>query len=265
MGKDALTAKVTQGDSTSMDLRLIPEFDGTSQAVEEWLAKLELTCKLRGITELHTVVPLRLTGGAFAVYQQLTTANKEEYVKIKEALLAAFAADKFIAYEQFIARKLQDGEPVDVYLADLRRLAELFGGISDSALSCAFVAGLPEASRHILRAGSRMESLDINQLLQRARAVLANDNPEVGASTHFTCATRCTASAPTDPGSLRCLACNQPNHYARDCLAGRRGRRGGRSSVRCFACGRRGHIASMCSGNASGEVERAPASSPDRQ
>ncbi|MPC58706.1 hypothetical protein E2C01_052713 [Portunus trituberculatus] len=62
-----------------MDLRLIPEFDGTSHAVVEWLEKLELVYKLQGITELHTLVLLRLTAGAFSVYQQLTSSEKEEY------------------------------------------------------------------------------------------------------------------------------------------------------------------------------------------
>lgn len=248
-------------DSISMDLRLIPEFDGASQAVEEWLEKLELVCKLRGITELHTVVPLRLTAGAFSVFQQLTTSDKEKYEKIKSALISAFAPDKFLSYEQFVARKLKDGESVDVYLADLRRLAELFGGMTDAALSCAFVAGLPESTRHILRAGSRMESMDINQLLHRARAVLADDGGGAGTSTHLSCGSQHTA-APSSV-DVRCLACNQPNHYARDCLAGRGGRRGGRGGVRCFTCGKRGHVSSRCSGNASGEAERAPASSQD--
>ena len=55
-------------DSLAMDLRLISEFDGESQSVVEWIDKLELVCRLRGIKDLHTIAPLRLVGGAFAVY-----------------------------------------------------------------------------------------------------------------------------------------------------------------------------------------------------
>ena len=249
-----------------MDLRLIPEFDGASHAVVEWLEKLELVCKLRGITELHTVVPLRLTAGAFSVYQQLTSSEKEKYDSIKAALISAFATDKFLAYEQFVARMLSEDEPTDVYRAELRRLAELFGGIPDADLSCAFVAGLPETARHILRAGCRLESMNICQLLNRARVVLADDSLGVGPPTHVSCLSRlAAASAPSESGDVRCLSCNQPNHYARDCLAGRNARRGGRGGVRCYNCGRRGHIASTCSGNASGEVSSAPASSLHHQ
>lgn len=116
----------------------------------EWLKKLELVCRLRGVTELHNIVPLRLTEGAFSVYQQLDSKSKGSYDKIKSALTSAFAV-KFIAYERFISRRLHADESVDVYLADLRRLAVLFGGIPDDGLSYAFVAGLPASARHVLR------------------------------------------------------------------------------------------------------------------
>ncbi|XP_045105468.1 uncharacterized protein LOC123500980, partial [Portunus trituberculatus] len=161
MSEDKKTVFASPSDCATLDLRLIPEFDGQSHPVVEWLEKLELVCKLRGITELHNVAPLRLSAGAFSVYQQLS--------------------------KQFVARKLRDGEPVDVYLADLRRLAEHFGGIPDEGLSCAFVAGLPEAARHVLRAGCRLETMGICQLLNRARAVLADVSLGVGSPPHVSC------------------------------------------------------------------------------
>ncbi|KAG0710637.1 hypothetical protein GWK47_022384 [Chionoecetes opilio] len=249
-------------DGLATDLRLISEFDGALHAVGEWLEKLELVCRLRGITELHTVVPLRLTAGAFSVYQQLNSADKNDFSKIKAALISAFAADKFVAYEQFVIRRLQDGESVDVYLADLRRLAALFGGIPDNGLICAFVAGLPSSVSHILRAGSRLEDLDITQVLSRARAVLVEGVAGAGTTTPLDGSGRLHRTTPAST-SVVCHVCNQPNHYARDCLAGRGGRRGSRSNVRCFSCRQLGHSASSCPGNGSGEVALAPASSPD--
>ena len=60
-----------------MDLRLIQEFSGDgSLNVIEWLDKAEPVCNLRGITSMEAVLPLRLTGGAFAVYQQMTDDDK---------------------------------------------------------------------------------------------------------------------------------------------------------------------------------------------
>ncbi|KAK8387531.1 hypothetical protein O3P69_018220 [Scylla paramamosain] len=149
------------------------------------------------------------------MHQQLTGSEKEEYERIKAALISAFATDKFLAYEQFVARKLRDGEPV--------------------------------------------------ALLNRARAVLADDTLGVGSPTHVSCLSQHAAVSASCCSAVRCLYCNQPNHYARDCLAGRGARRGGRGRVRCCNCGRRGHIASTCSGNASGEVSSALASSLHHQ
>lgn len=249
-------------DKLTIDLRLIPEFDGASLPVAEWLEKVELVCRLRGITELQNIVPLRLTGGAFSVYQQLGSADKGSYEKIKTALISAFAVDKFIAYEQFVGRRLRDGESADVYLADLQRLAMLFGGITNAGLSCAFVAGLPDSSRHVLRAGSRLEDMDLSQIVARARAILADGNVGAAATSTFSPPQHMATPA---SASVLCRACNQPNHYARDCLARRGWRRGGRGSMHGRVCEQSGHGAASCPGNALGEVTPAPASSPDSQ
>ncbi|KFD59761.1 hypothetical protein M514_28058 [Trichuris suis] len=138
-----------------LDVKLIPEFDGSpGQSIVEWLKKVELVCKLRGIKDVANVIPLRLTGGVLAVYLRLPDEDKEKVEKLENALLAAFEVDQFIAYEQFITRRLNPGELPDVFLADLQRLASLFGGVSERELSCAFVTGLPDDVRHLLRAGS---------------------------------------------------------------------------------------------------------------
>ena len=162
--------------STKIDLKLIPEFSGNNQqSVAEWLEKVELVCKIIGITDLASVVPLRLTDGAFAVYQQLAETDKENFNRIKEALLKAFAVDAFVAYEQFVTRKLKHGEAVDVYLAELRRLSILIGGLPDRAISCAFAAGLPEEVRRMLRSSSRMDDLTTIHILARARALMIEE------------------------------------------------------------------------------------------
>ena len=115
-----------------MELRQIPEFSGDStQNVVEWLEKAELVCKFRGVAHLESVIPLRLTGDAFAVYQQLPDADKQDVGKITKALRIAFAVNSFTAYEQFVGRRLPHGETVGVFLAELRRLAVPFGGLSD--------------------------------------------------------------------------------------------------------------------------------------
>ena len=283
--------------SDSAELRLIGEFDGSgAQSVTEWLEKVELICSLRGVTKLETVIPLRLSGGAFKVYQQIPAADRSDTTKIKAALVAAFGDDPFAAYDLFISRKLRPAESVDVYLAELRRLATAFGGVSDKALGCAFVSGLPEAVRQSLRASSRMEEMDVNEILQRARAILA-DEPVAVAAVRARGATGLSqrTSAATGWTAAGCFECGLPNHRARDCLlrqsrsdGGKKsaksvtcllcgdcghiarscpGNGGGKKSaksVTCFLCGDCGHIARSCPGNGGGEKKHAPAFSPSQ-
>jgi len=257
------------------ELRLIPEFNGSpTQDVLEWLQKAELVCGLRGITRPESVIPLRLTAGAFAVYQQLSDADKNNFQRIKEALCTAFGTDSFLAYEQFVGRKLQSGESVDVFLAELRKLTVPFGGVSDRVLACAFVAGLPEAVKQLLRASSRMDTLTLEQVLARARAIISDECDVVAAANVSTRSVRSGTGAASERSAVQtasanpvCYECGLPNHFARDCFQRGRGSRAGRGrrerdvrQVRCYRCNGQGHYASSCPGNGVGERSSAPAS-----
>ena len=249
----------------NFDLKLIPEFDGTGDFVD-WYEKVELVCGLqKPAADVVSVVPLRLTGGASAVYRQLSSADSASADKVKAALKRAFAVDKFAAYEHFRARRLRADESVDVFLADLQRLSSIFGGISNDCLSCAFVAGLPESARGALQTGARMESLSLPEIVDRARAILRRDEAsEVAAAAEH------RGPARQSQDETLCYTCGQPNHLARNCLRGRGGRgsgqggrRGGMGGERlCFRCHRPGHVAARCPGNDGGEAASAPASSP---
>ena len=59
------------------DLKLVPEYnDGTEQwrygtmTVVDWLKSVDLVFKLSRVDKVEQVIPLRLAGGAFDVYQQ---------------------------------------------------------------------------------------------------------------------------------------------------------------------------------------------------
>ena len=199
--------------------------------------------------------------------------------KIKLALKTAFAVDAFTAYELFVARRLQPGETVDVYLAELRRLAVPFAGLPEKALVCAFVAGLPDGAKQLLRAGSRMDDLPLTHILARARAILKDESgvaavaTPAGAASGTVCETRRAVSAT----EFRCYASIEPNHIARNCLLRQRGRGrvydgrggggrgGGRGELRCYRCNGIGHFASSCPGNDRGVTSSAPVCTPDNQ
>ncbi|KFD51331.1 hypothetical protein M513_07736 [Trichuris suis] len=260
-------ARATGAEQT-FDLKLIPEFDGSSQRVAEWLEKVELVCELCRVVDVARVLPLRLTGGAFAVYQQLPSEDRRKIEKVKAALLTAFALDKFLAYKQFTTRKLGSGESPNVFLAALERLAKLAGGVSESVLGCAFVAGLPDHVQDMLRAGARMEDLTLNQLVARARAIMAKESDNY--ETDMGLAARAPAAAPgvqDENSDIRCYACGGVNHFARECptrqrtLAAGRGSQSRNVEPRVCNRGRGPRRVFMGQGNGMGEEAPAPASS----
>uniref|UniRef100_A0A5S6QYG8 CCHC-type domain-containing protein n=1 Tax=Trichuris muris TaxID=70415 RepID=A0A5S6QYG8_TRIMR len=138
--------------------------------------------------------------------------------KVKLALLKAFAMDKFVAYKRFVSTRLEPGEADDVFVAGLRRLASLAGGISDSVICCAFVNGLPEHVQEILRASARLEDMTLEQLVVRARSVMVDYRIEIGVSeAGFAAETLATSNSAHRYSPIRCYACGRVNCIARDC------------------------------------------------
>ena len=111
--------------------KLIPLFDRTDpgQSVVEWMEKAELVCWLSGVKNIECVVPMCLSGGVYAVYQQLSEEKRADFACIKDVLYTAFALNPVTAYKQFVVRCLCPGEMVDVFLAELHKLVTQFGGM----------------------------------------------------------------------------------------------------------------------------------------
>ena len=102
---------------------------------------LELVAKLQKVDDLHMVLPLFLSGGAFAVYQGLSEDVKEDYADVRNALTATFSASPLTAYEEFVNRRLKENESVDVYLAE----QEFKKRLREAACLCA--SGFPQKSK----------------------------------------------------------------------------------------------------------------------
>lgn len=147
---------------------------------------------------MASIIPRHLTGNSFAAYLQLAEADRKKTGKVKGALLATFAVDPHMAYKQFVGRKLHTRELPDVYLAELQRLASLFGRMTYKALACAFMARLLENICQLLRAGSHMEALNLNQILGQAKVVI-KDNSPLGSS-------EMCLGAPACPSVVPCVA-----------------------------------------------------------
>ena len=201
----------------AFDPKLIPLFDGTDagQSVVEWVEEAELVCRLSGVKHIECVVPMRLSGGAYAVYQQLSEEKRADFACIKDVLYTAFALSPVTAYKQFAARRLRPGETVDVYLAELRKLATQFGGMTERGLVCAFIAGLPEHAENLLQATTRVDDLPMSDILARARAILKD---RLAGTESAAAAAQLPRRQEKGVTALRrCYVCQEPDHMTRDC------------------------------------------------
>ena len=217
----------------SFDIRLIPEFSGDKkdESIAEWFSKVTWLCKLNKVKDVELVLPLRLTGHAYKIYDQLSEDERLNVAKVKSALFKAFEADVFSAYEQLHDRRLEQAEPVDAYLADIRRLAGLAGGMTEKAMCSAFVFGLPDFVRRTLRTNSRMTEMNMTELSECARAIMA-DQPSYSAKarelpvpspqTDFV-ARRSSPLSGRRQHSPVCFSCGLPGHFQRGCPQRRNG------------------------------------------
>jgi hypothetical protein len=219
-------------------------YDGQGDIIQ-WLTKVELVAKLRGFTDLAAVIPLFLEGAAFSVYNELGEEEKKSSDSVKKALTDAFSINAFQAYELFSKRKWCRGEPVDLFLTDLRKLARLAGISSDAIIMRAFVVGLPTSVSGQIRRMPKVETLPLSDIIDSARSLMAQEEKEAPV----------VAVARVGPGNGRqsksdgpgkCFRCGG-SHFVRNCPEAMR-------KLRCWTCGQDGHISRDCSENVSGKT-----------
>lgn len=214
----------------------------TSGDIADWLERLELVAQIQKITELTAFLPLFLHGPAFAVYKQLDDDQKKDYEKLKAAMIQAFGVNCYAAYDQLQRRVLLEGETVDVYLSELRKLVSLMGQKEpEPLLRCAFMAGLPFDISIQLKSMAAVETLTLNELVVRARMMISSKTGDQA------CAVGYNASRAKLNGG--CYRCGSNSHLIRDCSLNKGGPRNAKPNHKprtCYTCGDPTHIAKYC-------------------
>ena len=195
------------------NLKLIPEYNGITSVVD-WLERVDLIYKLSGVAVVEQVISLRLAGGAFDIYQQLSDADKTNVTWVKAALCRAFALDPCTAYKQFSRCTLRLDESVDEFYMALTKLSSLFGGVPDQTLKYALMARLPAHIRELLRASADIDCIQTESILSWARAVVNNERDASPINRSAT--EKVPLPKPTE-NLLYCFNCSGPNHLANHC------------------------------------------------
>jgi hypothetical protein len=215
---------------------LIKQFNGVDD-FSAWLRKFELVARLQKVSELELFMPLFLNDGALAVYESLSENVKSDYGKLKQSLTKAFSVNKFTAFDMLCERKLNVGESVDVYIADLRRLTGLVSQATDNEdwLQCLFIRGLPDVVRRQLMAACKLEDMSIDDIVCRTRSLIQVEPVEKSFSSLT------VSNQRVNRDSVVCYSCNKKGHISYDCI-----NKPLNKMVRCYACGKEGHISPNC-------------------
>ena len=142
---------------------------------------------------------------------QLSDGEKKDIAKTKTALEAVFAPSAAKAYHLFVDRRLALDEPVDAFLADLKRLLALSNhSVSadgkDPVLIEQFLSGLPVGMSSTLRLSHAANPHTISQLVVKARAMQSS-----------AVSVQRTAGAVSSGPSVLCYSCGNVGHFSRNC------------------------------------------------
>ena len=106
------------------------------------------------------------------VFDHMDVLDQEDADKYENAMLESFSMDAFQACDAFRAKEWSN-EPVDVFLEDFVRLANLADLSDENLIKRAFVVGLPGQVSCTLRATARIQNLGMADISHQARILMS--------------------------------------------------------------------------------------------
>ena len=149
--------------------------------VGEWFKRFEICCSANewNNTTKAAKLPTLLEGEALAIWLELNEDTQKDYKEAKKKIIEKMAPQAFVSLDDFHKRRLHPGEPISVYVHELKKLLDqampgLDTGARDQLLLHQFLAGIPRDISKPIRAASDVKSLD--QAMERARLLMAVDS-----------------------------------------------------------------------------------------
>ena len=198
----------------------------------------------------------------------MVRAPEENYAAAKKEISKALMPMEFVSLDQFHKRKLQPGEPLSVFVHEIKKLLrqaipELEETTRNQLLLHQFMAGLPDSVSRQLRASGTITKLD--EAVSRARLLMTVDESSCNVAT--VAKDDCTemkalreqvdllteqvstlslsigrgrTNSQPNRQSRRCFTCNGMGHMQREFPFN------SQQGICCFVCGQLGHVAKNC-------------------
>ena len=256
--------------STAKHISLPKTF--ASGDVNEWFKRFEICCSANDWNDATKALklPTLLEGEALAIWLELSEETQKVYDETKKKIVEKMAPQSFVSLDDFHKRRLHPGEPISVYVHELKKLLDqampkLDTNARDQLLLHQFLVGIPRDISKPIRAASDVKTLD--QATERARLLIAVDSdgpPPVAANIMNDSATYSSQlqelqgqiselteqvamlSTQRKPGpsrsTVRCHNCGGIGHMRRECPTRHRVQDG----RRCFNCGSPSHMQRAC-------------------
>jgi len=212
--------------------------------VGEWFKRFEICCSANewNDTTKAAKLPTLLEGEALAIWLELSEDTQKDYKEAKKKIVEKMAPQAFVSLDDFHKRRLHPGEPISVYVHELKKLLDqampgLDTGARDQLLLHQFLAGIPRDISKPIRAASDVKSLD--QAMERARLLMAVDSEGPAP----VAAVSDTTAYSTQLQELQGQISELTEQVA---MLSTQRRAPSRSSIRCHNCGGIGHMRREC-------------------
>ena len=244
--------------------------------VSEWFKRFEICCAANDWNDATKALklPTLLEGEALAIWLELTAEQQGSYDDAKKEMIRKMAPQSFVSMSDFHRRGLHPGEPISVYVHELKKLLdqampELDKSAREQILLHQFIAGIPPHVSRAIRAAADVSSLE--KAIERARLLMAVETPHTAAVSTDTTQSdlqelkgqisllteqvaALSASGQQRPQTRpkRCNNCGGIGHFWRNCPSPRVS--GDSCTRRCYSCQKTGHLQKDCpeSGNGQG-------------
>ena len=172
--------------STQSTFRLdLPEvFTGEDgKNIGQWVRRLEVAAEFfpQADSKLHLILPSRLAGAAFTVWESIPGSDQKDYSLVKKKLASVFGNTNYLTtFKSCIdARKRQRNESLEVFAAAITTLVEealpkYDAAGKDGEKFRRFVAGIDKALQvkiHEMGAATFDEALDIAVRVERVSLI----------------------------------------------------------------------------------------------